>query len=104
VPTHEGIGFIDGDDRTVVDDGDPLGVFRLVHVVRGEEDGHTFLAAQPLDVLPDECSGLGVETDRRLVEEQNPGSVEHAASDLEAPGHSSRVRRHQVLAAIRKCD
>jgi hypothetical protein len=82
---------VDRDDLPVVDDGDAVAVLRLVHVVRREEDRDVLAPFQVVDVLPDRGPGLGVEANRRLVEEQHAGGVQQAAGDLQAALHAARV-------------
>jgi hypothetical protein len=82
---------VDGHDVPVVDDGDPVAVLRLVHVVRGEEDRDVLTLLELVDVVPDRHPGLRVKPDRRLVQEQHPGRVQQAAGDLQPPLHAARV-------------
>src|SRR5436190_1546846 len=89
------------DDLAMVDDRDAVGhPIGFVHVVRGEEDRHTLGRIQILDVRPHLIAALGVESQRRLVEEQDPGGVQEPARDLEAPSHPARERLHEVVPAI----
>src|SRR5215216_1736467 len=58
----------------------------------GREEHRGALAnAQFVDVVPDVHASLGIEPDRRLVEEQDPRRVEQTPSDLEAPLHATGV-------------
>src|SRR5580704_3673756 len=82
---------VDRHDGPVVDDGDPVAVLRLVHVVRGQEDRDVLALFQVVDVVPDGHPGLRVESDRRLIEEQHPGRVQQAARDLQPALHAAGV-------------
>src|SRR3954447_26225888 len=62
---------VERDDLAVVHDRDPIAELGLVHVVRGHEDRDLLALLQLADVAPDRRSGLGVEPDRRLVEEEH---------------------------------
>src|SRR5215216_2340872 len=58
----------------------------------GREEHRGALAnAQFVDVVPDVHASLGIEPDRRLVEEQDPRRVEQTPSDLEAALHATGV-------------
>src|SRR5579862_9615953 len=73
-----------GADRGAVHQRDPVAVrVGLVHVVRGHQHGHLMLVAQPRDVLPDDTAGDRVQTDRRLVEHQQPRRVDQRLGELE---------------------
>src|ERR1700677_1074850 len=85
---HRGV---DRHDVAVVDDGDPVAVLRLVHVMRGEEDRDVLALLELVDVLPDRYPGLRVKPHRRLVEEQHPRRVQQATRDLQPALHTARV-------------
>ena len=46
----------------------------------------------------------GIQADRRLVEEQDPGRVHQAARDLEPPLHAARERAHETAPAVAELD
>ena len=74
----------------MIDDGDAMGdAVRLVHVMRGEEDGGVFGFVEVLDVCPKLVAALRVEAERGLIEEKNFGSVQQAARDFEPALHAS---------------
>src|SRR5580704_15560560 len=95
---------IDRDDLAVVDDGDPVAVLRLVHVVRGEEDRDVLAPLQLVDVLPDRDPGLRVQAHGGLVQEQHPRRVQQAAGDLQPALHPTRVGGHHAAAALPEPD
>ncbi len=80
-----------GDDAAVVDDADPVAQrVGLVQVVGGEQHRHALLA-QPADLGPDLGPAARVEPDGGLVQEQHPGPVDHAESEVEAAPLAARV-------------
>src|SRR5579859_4606569 len=95
---------VDRHDLAVVDDGDPVAVLGLVHIVRGEEDRDVLALLQVVDVLPDRHPGLRVQTHRGLVEEQHPRRVQQAAGDLQPPLHPAGVGGHHVAAPVPQAD
>src|SRR5205823_9074206 len=59
---------------------------RLLHVVRREEE-RLAGSLEPAQTLPDEMSGLRVESRRRLVEHEQLGIVDERASNQQAALH-----------------
>src|SRR6266550_974146 len=97
-------GRSQGDDPTLVDDRDPITELRLVHVVRGHEERYALAAPQLVQVVPDVLPRLRVESEGRLVEEQDLGVVEHPAGDLEPTLHPARERADERVRSIRQLD
>src|SRR5438445_9619732 len=78
-------------DFAVIDDRDPVGhAIGLVHVVRRQEDGYPLGRVQVLDDRPHLVAALGIESLRRLVEEQHLGGVPAPPCDLAPPPHAAR--------------
>src|SRR5215467_10417985 len=75
-------------DAAVVDDADAVAALDLLDVMGRDNDGELALIAQPMHVLPEPLARLGIEPDRRLVEEQNARVVNERPRDLEPPFHS----------------
>ena len=80
-----------GDDLAVVDHDHPAGQgVGLLEVVGGEHDRAAGVLVQAADEVLEVGAVLGVETGRRLVEEQHAGQVDQAHRDVEpaplAPG------------------
>ena len=77
------------DDPTLVEDRDPVGeLFGLVQVLRGEQ--HRGPApGELLDGPPHLESRLGVETGRRLVEEDDRWVPDQAHRDVESTAHAA---------------
>src|SRR5579864_2914639 len=68
-------------ERAEVHDRDPVALpFRLVHLMRRDEERRSCLLAQDLEPFPDEAPRRRVETDGRLVEEENLGTVQDRKS------------------------
>src|SRR5580658_408324 len=63
----------------------------LLHVMRGHHDRRAVVAAETLDLLPDRVAGQRVQSDRGLVEEQDPRSVHERLGDLETPDHPAGI-------------
>ena len=83
-------------DLSAVHHGHAVAHFvRLLHVVRGKENGGVEFAAQIEEVLPDVLARDGVESGGRLVEQQRLGTVEHGLSHLHLPDHAAGERAHQ---------
>ena len=72
----------------------------LVHVVRGEQDGHAVLGAQLGDQVPHRAAGDRVEADRRLVEDQQARAVHQRLRELQPPDHAAGVRRDQAVGVL----
>jgi hypothetical protein len=66
-------------------------------VVRGQEDRHAALGVQPQHEVPEARLGDEVEPDRRLVEEQHLGLVQHAREELAAHPLAERERAHGAV-------
>ena len=80
-----------GDDPALVDDPDAVAeALRLLHVMGRVEDGHA-LVAERLDAGEDGVAALRVDTDRRLVEDQQARPVEQPDGDIQAALHPAGV-------------
>ena len=84
VPLLQLIGRALRRDQAVVDDHDVIGVCGLLHVVRGQEDGHVLLLLKPPHRFPDALAGLRVEAGRRLVEEEDLRRVQQGTGNVRA--------------------
>jgi len=77
-----------GPDLPLVDDPDPIAEpLRLLHVVGGVEDRHPLLLELG-DTRQDGVAALRVDAHGRLVQHQEPGVVEQADADVQAPLHA----------------
>ena len=91
------------DDLAVIDDRDRIGhAVGLLHVVRGEEHRDAFGFIEGEHVLPHVIARLWVQTDGRLVEEENLGVMKKPARDLEPPLHAAREFSHETVLAVRE--
>src|SRR5689334_15971828 len=89
------------DDFAVVDDGDAVGdTLGLLHVMRSEKDRDVFLVIEFLYVGPELVTGLRVEANCWLVEEDDLGRVQKTARNLQATPHPSGKLLDLVLAAV----
>ena len=89
-----------GDDTATVDDDDVVGeAVGLLEVLRGEEDRRALLG-QLLDDLPEVVAALGVETRRRLVEEEHGRVVHERRGEVEPAAHPARVRAGEAIGRV----
>src|SRR5256885_12034406 len=70
------IGCSERDHLALVDDADPIGLFRLLQVVRRQEDGRPARPPDLGEVLPERAAGRDVQAGRRLLAEEDPGAVQ----------------------------
>ena len=92
------LGGVQGDDPSLVDDGDPLAeVVCLLHVVSRQDYGDPLLLVHLQDVPPDVPPGLGVQAQRRLVQKEDVRMVHQPPGDLKPPLHPARVVLHQYI-------
>ena len=92
-----------GDDPAVVHDQQPVAQpGGLLHVVRGQQQGHP-LRLEALERSPDRQPGLRVEPGGRLVEDDQVGLVDQRPGDqqpaLHAPGQRPDAARRRGRAA-----
>src|SRR5512133_1937358 len=81
-------------EPALVEQADPVAALRLVQVGRGDEDGHALLL-ELVEDAPEIPAGDGIDTVRRLVQEEHPGRVDEGAGEpellLHAPGEVARL-------------
>ena len=93
-----------GDDLSVVDDGDVSAeAVGLLHDLGGEQDGDA-LRVEVVEVLPYRDAALRVESDRRLVEEEDFGVVHEGADEVDAAAHAAGVGADALSGHVRKAD
>ena len=78
--------------------GKPLG---LLDVVRGHEDRGS-LGAQRVDQGPELLPHLRVEADGRLVEQEEPRSMDESPRDQQSPAHAARELVDPVVTTVGK--
>src|SRR6266581_2866210 len=97
-----------GEDPTALDERDLVAeLVRLAHVVGRQHDGDALLAAEPGDVRADPHRDVGVEAERRLVEEQELGIVHERLGEghpLLQPGRQIAVRNPAVWPELAELD
>lgn len=92
-------------DFAVVHNDNRVRVVRLLHVVRGEKDGHSSFAAQPVQDVPDMLSRLRVQARRGFVQEKQIRPVDESPCDVGAAALSARqfaVRTRKNVAESEK--
>jgi hypothetical protein len=88
----------------VVHDRDPVAeLIRLFHVV-GREEHRSALLAQLHDALAEVARRLGVEADRRLVEEEQRGSGEERPREHQTLAHPGAELLDVVVGAVGEVD
>src|SRR5699024_4721320 len=85
VKSFEFVRSAAGDDDAVVHDDHGVRVRRLLHIVRGEKEGHARLLPEGMQHIPHPPPRLRVETRRRLVEEEDGRTVYEPARDVGTP-------------------
>ena len=81
---------------------DPPGhVLDVRHVVGGQEDGRALRLVEVDEQLAEAPFGQQVETDRRLVEEEDLGLVQEARGQLAAHPLPERQVAHRHVEAVR---
>ena len=85
--------------RPVVHDHQPIAqLLGFVHVVGGQHQGHALLL-EPVEAVPEQVAGLGVEPGRGLVEQQ-VRVVDQRSGDGEPPLHAARQRLDLVVGPL----
>src|ERR671919_1067596 len=91
-----------GPDLALVDNPNSIAqAFRLFHVVGGVEHGHPFVG-EVLDTRQDCIAALGIDTDGRLVEHQEPWPVQQRDPDVEPPLHAAGVLVRAIAGSLRQ--
>src|SRR5207248_1258945 len=97
-------GSIEGDDLTMVDDGDTITIFSFFHVVSGHKDGKSCTLAQSQHVFPDAAPGLWIKANGWLIEKECLWFVQQTARDLQTALHTAGEGFYDVLAALVEAD
>ena len=77
-----------------------IGIRNLVDQMRGPEDAEAFGFHEPAHDGDDALARADVETDGRLVEQQQAGAMQHGAGDLDTPGLAAGQIAHLLVAAV----
>ena len=88
-----------GDQLAVEDQHQPRALLGLVHVVRGDEDGHAAGRGQLVDEIPELAAALRIDAAGGLVEEQQLGLVEERRGQRHALPLPGRERAGRARAA-----
>ena len=93
-----------GDLPAVIDDGDPPGKgVRFVEVLGRQHDGRTF-SDEVADRVPHLAAIPGVETGRRLIEEDQCGSGDQAGREIEAAAHATGELGDRAVSGLREVE
>ncbi len=87
-----------GKQIAVGDVGQPMTPFRLVHVMRGDEDGQA-AGGKLMDLIPEFAARLGVNTRRRLIEQEQLRFVDQARGQREPLFPAAGKRAGELFAA-----
>ena len=80
------------DDPSVVEQGDPVGQdVRFFEILRRQQDRHALVHELP-DGLPELLTTARGEPRRRLVQEEQARSLDHAHGEVQAPPHPTGIR------------
>ena len=97
-----GVAF--SDDRATVDDRDTTGeLIGFLEVLGGEEDRGAFVVERP-DLLPHGLATRGVESGRRLIEEQHRWLVDQREGEIKTSTHASGVGTDPPIAGFGETD
>ena len=94
-----------GHDLAVVDDPEVVGeLVGLLEVLGGEEDGHSLVAGEMSDLVPERAAALDVEAGGRLVEEEDARTVEERQGEVEPAFHATGVAAHLAIGGVGEPD
>src|SRR5579872_1218365 len=74
----------------------------LVHIVRGNQNGHIEIATEVAQAFPHGMPCDGIEADGWLVQKKHVGAVQHCLGDFETANHSPGVCFHQFAPGCRQ--
>src|SRR2546421_2726098 len=98
--TFERRGSIEGDDLTMVDDGDAITIFSFFHVVCRHKDGESRSLAQAQHMLPDAASRLWIKAYGWLIEKERLWFVQQSACNLQTTFHTTGEGFYDIPAAF----
>ena len=85
------------DDASLVNDHDPIGsLFGFVQMVCGQHE-RSAVVIEFVQHLENPLSALRVDSYRGFIEQDDLGTVENAAGDVDSPLHASRKNLRPVL-------
>ncbi len=88
-------GRIDGGEPSLVDDAEPVAVFRFVHEVAGDQDGHAGVR-QRADARPELAARQRIDAGGGFVEEQDVRSVQQRGGERQPLLQAERqIRRRR---------
>ena len=91
-----------GDEPARIDNPDPRAqTLRFLHVVGGVKNRGARVA-QALDQIENRAAALRVDADCRLIEDQQLGSMQNSAREIQASLHPARICADDVVGARRE--
>ena len=93
------------DDVAVVDDPDPVGEHvGFLQILSGQEDRHVLFPRESGHLGPERVAALWIEAGRRLVEEEDRGTVHEREGEVEPALHPAGVRLHLAAGRLGEAD
>ncbi len=90
-----------GDNRAVVDDGDPVShPFRFIHVMGSKKNSSALGFVQVLHMIPEQVAALWVEAERRLIEEEDARCVQQTAGNFKPALHAAGKALYITIPAV----
>ena len=77
------------DDVAFGVDRQAIAALGLFHQVSGDQHGHAFFVAQNLQVLPQVAARAGIETGRRLIQQQHRRMMQQTLRQFQPPLHAA---------------
>jgi hypothetical protein len=100
----EAVHGVEPEQPAAIDDGDAIAQpRRFFHVVRRVDDGLA-RRLQLQQAVEDGVARLGIDADRRFVEQHEVGIVEDRCRQVQPPLHAARIGVDQVAAALAESD
>lgn len=82
----QGLGGVLGEDAALAHEEEAVAALRLVHDVRGDEEGGAVFGGEAVEEVPQVAAEYGVEADGRFVQDEEVGGAE------QGDGEETRLR------------
>ena len=92
------------DEIALIHDGEAITTLGFFHQVRRYEDRDVLFVTENLQILPQITASAGIETRRRLIQQQDAGMVQESFSELNPALHASGERLDAFLGTICETD
>ena len=88
----------------MINNGNLVADFRLVHIVRCHEDGHVLLLLHRADVVPDICPRLRIQSGCRFIQKKYFREMHQSPGNFHTPLHAAGETLHHRLLPIQKAN